>query len=106
MGKKQCESYKKYQVFTSTDLHILRSIHKLPHFNADKHSEVNHLIEPLKRAFEIGNMDQVATAIQSMKNIQIYKGNPFTTIDFQLLDIIEYMYVCSFFNYYHCRQSN
>ncbi|KAG2193667.1 hypothetical protein INT47_002309, partial [Mucor saturninus] len=91
MGKKQCESYKKYNAFTSTDLSILRSIHKLPHFNADKHNEVNHLIEPLKRAFQVGSMDQVATTIENMKNIQIYKGNPFTTIDYQLLDIIEYI---------------
>lgn len=93
MGKKQCESYKKTNSFTTTDLSIMRAIHKLPHFNVDKHTEVKHLIDPLKKAFEAGQIDQVVMAIRSMKNIQIYKGCSFTTIDYQLLDIIEYMQV-------------
>lgn len=91
MGKKQCESYQKYKSFTATDLSIMRVIHKLPHFNVDKHAEVKHLIDPLKKAFEIGKIDQVAIAIHSMKNIQIYKGCSFTTMNYQLLDILEYM---------------
>jgi hypothetical protein len=90
-GRKQCESYQKHNSFTTTDINIMRSLHKLPHFAHDRHSEVKHLIEPLKKAFQTGKLKEVASAIKYMKNIQVYKGCSFTTIDYQLLDILEYM---------------
>lgn len=39
----------------------------------------------------MGSLNQVLRDIQSMKNIRAYKGYSFTTIDYQLLDILEYM---------------
>lgn len=91
MGKKQCESYVAHDSFTPTDLNIMRSIHRIPHFDVDKHKEVNHLIDPLKKAFEIGKLDQIKKTIRGMKNVRVYNGNSFTTIDYRLLDILEYM---------------
>lgn len=91
MGKKQAESYQKHKSFSLTDLKIIRSLHRVAYFNVDKHNEVNHLIDPLKKAFEIGKLKEVEKTIQSMKKVRVYQGNPFTTIDYQLLDILEYM---------------
>lgn len=91
MGIKQCESYAKHKSFTTTDLNIMRLLHKLAHFGHDRHSEVRHLIEPLKKAFQKGKLVEVDKTIKYMKNIQLYKGCSFTTIDYQLLDILEYM---------------
>jgi hypothetical protein len=91
MGRKQCESYQQHESFTPIDLHIMRSIHKLAYFDVDKYSEVKHLLDPLKQAFEQDQLNQVSKEIRNMKNIQIYKGSSFTTIDYQLLDILEYM---------------
>ncbi|KAI8070235.1 hypothetical protein BDF21DRAFT_104957 [Thamnidium elegans] len=91
MGKKQCESYRVHDSFTLTDLNIMRSIHRIPHFDVDKHNEVKHLIDPLKKAFEIGKLNQIEKTIRAMKNIRVYQGNSFTTIDYQLLDILEYI---------------
>lgn len=48
IGKKQCESYQNFGSFNGTDLKIMRSICKVSHFDVDKYSEINHLIEPLK----------------------------------------------------------
>jgi hypothetical protein len=49
MGKKQCESYQKYGSFNETDLMIMRSLCKVPYFDVDKYSEVNHLMISLKK---------------------------------------------------------
>ena len=52
MGKKQCESYLKFKAFTSTEFDIMRSIHKLPHFNVNKRLEVKRLTDPLQNVIE------------------------------------------------------
>lgn len=91
MGRKQCESYLDHDSFTSTDLTIMRSIHRIPYFDFDKHNEVNHLINPLKKAFKIGELNLVKKTIRDMKNAHFYKGTLFTSVEFRLLDILEYM---------------
>lgn len=69
----------------------MRSIHRIPYFDFDKHNEVNHLINPLKKAFKIGELNLVKKTIRDMKNAHFYKGTLFTSVEFRLLDILEYM---------------
>ncbi|GAA5802253.1 hypothetical protein HPULCUR_007716 [Helicostylum pulchrum] len=69
----------------------MRSIHRIPYFDFDKHNEVNHLINPLKKAFKIGELNLVKKTIRDMKNAHFYKGTLFTSVEFRLLDILEYI---------------
>ncbi|CAO3625412.1 unnamed protein product [Mucor hiemalis] len=91
MGKKLCESYINCDSFTSTDLNIMRSIHKLHHFNTDTNAEVKNLADPLRKSFLKGGLHQVRTDIQLMKNTQESTEYSLRAEDYQLLDIIDYM---------------
>lgn len=109
LGKKQCESYQNHGSFNSTDLKIMRSICKVAHFDVDKYYEVNHLIGPLKlvriqgfvqcgislthgsQAFKAGSLQKVLASIESMKQHNDHQGLLLSTIDYKLLDILEYL---------------
>ncbi|KAF1806421.1 hypothetical protein FB192DRAFT_1453505 [Mucor lusitanicus] len=90
LGKKQCESYQNYGSFNGTDLKIMRSICKVAHFDVDKYYEINHLIQPLKLAFKAGSLQKVLATIESMKQHNDHQGLLLSTIDYKLLDILEY----------------
>ncbi|KAL7325169.1 hypothetical protein PS15p_207685 [Mucor circinelloides] len=91
LGKKQCESYQNHGSFNGTDLKIMRSICKVAYFDVDKYYEVNHLIEPLRSAFKYGSLQKVLMSIESMKQHNDHQGLFFSTIDYKLLDILEYL---------------
>ncbi|GAN07074.1 hypothetical protein MAM1_0147d06564 [Mucor ambiguus] len=91
LGKKQCESYQNYGSFSSTDLKIMKSICKVAHFDVDKYCEINHLLEPLKSAFKAGSLQKVLATIESTKQHNDHQGLLISTIDYKLLDILEYL---------------
>ncbi|CAO3611269.1 unnamed protein product [Mucor fragilis] len=80
LGKKQCESYQNHGSFNSTDLKIMRSICKVAHFDVDKYYE----------AFKAGSLQKVLASIESMKQHNDHQGLLLSTIDYKLLDILEY----------------
>ncbi|KAL9560296.1 hypothetical protein MBANPS3_000023 [Mucor bainieri] len=91
LGKKQCESYQNHGSFNGTDLKIMRSMCKVAHFDVDKYCEINHLIEPLKSAFKTGSLQKVLATLESMKQHNDQQGLLLSTIDYKLLDILEYL---------------
>ncbi|CAO3703472.1 unnamed protein product [Rhizopus stolonifer] len=89
MDPLQCESYLKYKVFNQAEINLFIQADQLSRFDQEKQIEL--LLDPIKMAYNKGQLKGVQKVLHFMKSIQAHSSTSFISENYSFIKILDYM---------------